>query len=286
VSARARLLGASVGVAFLAFPRAAVANQPPSPHMILGEVGVPLSMLAFTALAGGYAILARQGRSLPWWSVAVLALGTCVLSGMHEGTSALITIGLALYALARAIRLATWGLAARGPAGERPSHLASARPARLLAGAAGLALSTVAFAWLNLVFLGWYPGRTDHRDTLRWLVAYESETGKKHLGPDGAPRYAALERSEDGLVIPELGGRGRVFVRGDRFVVELGPDARSWKAWYLPSRFPPFPAKLLVSLPTFFVDESGRIRALQVHEAVRCPEDAPVIETVSLNPGG
>jgi hypothetical protein len=250
--------------------------------MIIGEVGVPLSIIAFTALAGGYAILGRQGRSLPWWSVVVLGLGICVLSAIHETLSGILTLSLALYALARATRLATWGLAARKP--ERPAHLVGARPARLFAGAAALALFTPVFAWLNLVFVGWFPGRTDHRDSLRYLFAYESEIGKKHAGPDGAPRYVALERTDFGTIVPSRDG-AHTPVPQPHLFFELGPDARSWKAWYVPSRFPPFPANYLVSLPTFFVDESGRIRALQVHEPVRCPEDAPVIATVSPDAG-
>lgn len=63
-------------------------------------------------------------------------LGACLLSGMHEATSALLTIGLAVFALRRAVQLVGWGIEARAPTEKRPAYLAEARPARIFVGAA------------------------------------------------------------------------------------------------------------------------------------------------------
>ncbi|MGC4117069.1 MAG: hypothetical protein QM765_21410 [Myxococcales bacterium] len=69
--------------------------------------------------------------------------------------------------------------------------------------------------------------------------------------------------------------------RGYRPALEVAPDKRTFVLDLRPRRFPFFPYNLLVSQPTYRVDETGRIRAERVHSEKTCSPDAPVVGEVA-----
>lgn len=260
------------------------ANQPPGPQMVLGEILILPLMMLLTALGGGYAVMRAQGakRRRFWWVAAVAAI---FLSGMQEGLALIVMLMFGVVALSRGSRMILWGIAATRPAETRPAHLAQAVPHRLVSAGAVTALAGMGVGGLAFAFIGWWPGEGYVEHDLKRLVAYQVARGKQHKDTAGNPQYEAFPVARDGsapprFVFEEL---GLIHLRPASatghwyFATEfrLGPGARSFEVWVWPRRMPIFPYNYLVTLPSFYADETGQIRMLRVHWAgQRCPPNA------------
>lgn len=260
VSAR----GAALGVALVpGLAVAARANQPPGPQAAAGELGALLLLVACTGLAGGYAIeRARRGGQPRRWPLA-LGVAAVVASAMHEGSAALVCVGIIAVALLRAGRLVGWALQVGTPAA--PPYLAEARRGRLFAGAALLVLLTVPLAGAGVAFVGYLPRDEFRERLLRGVTAQLLRDGLDAADAAG-PIYAEVP-------LERLRG-----LFGGEVELVLAPDRRDFTLRLWPTSFPPWPYRLLVSGPSYHVDASGRLRAIRVSEpGVRCPPDAPVV---------
>lgn len=128
---------------------------------------------------------------------------------------------------------------------------------------------------------------------LKDLVAYQLATGKAHKDAAGNPQYEPPHASTGGTRLEfdhaefyELHTRSleNTFGRAYETELRLGPDRHTFQVWASPRRFPPFPNNHLVWLPAFYADQTGRIRAIRVHERdARCPEDAPICHEVGAD---
>lgn len=298
-----------IGGVWLAWTTPAWANQPPGPQMALAEILILPLMMLLTALGGGYAVMRAAGIKRRRWLIAV-AVVAIFLTGINEGLSAMLMLVFGPCALVRGVILAVWGARALRPPEKRAPHLAHASPARLLTAGLLTCLTAVALVGLNFAFVGWWYPEGGFEEDLKRLVAYELVRAKDHKDVQGQPQYEAphllypiWSASTGFSVIPQpqyealhppapvtgpsylaVGEMGLPSLRDKgagphRFVTEfrLGPGARSFQVWIWPERFPFFPYNYLVTLPSFYGDETGQLRMIRVHKrGQRCPPDAPV----------
>lgn len=263
--------------ALLLGPLPAAANQPPGAQPTLGLVALLAALPLLTAVAGGYAILRATGSAPSRWRLPA-GIAALVFAAMHEGNAFLVTGIVALLAVVRAGQLLRFGIRARRPKKERDSALASARPARLLGGGAALLLVASAIAGNAAAFLGFRPDDDRVEDELARLVARELAWGFRHAGEDGLPRFEA-PLPGSGISFP--GAQFPALSASYSATFTLGPDARSFQVTAAPARMPFFPYNLLVTLPSFYADETGTLRAIRVHDdLVRCPPEGPAIRKV------
>lgn len=284
-----RLAALAVLLLFWAAP--AWANQPPGPQMFLAEVLILPLMMLFTALGGGYAVMQARGVKRRRYYM-VLAMLAILLSGIHEGYGAMLMIVFGIVALGRAGRLIVWGIGALRPPEKRRAHLAQAVPLRLILAGLLTVVTAVGLAGLRFAFLSWWPSESYVEQDLKRLVAYQLAHSKQHKDASGNPQYeglnaGALKRAEnfpgepilafEELRLPflhrETTGKRRYFATEFR----LAPGAKSFQVWVWPQRMTFFPYNYVVTLPSFYADETGQIRMIRVHWAgQKCSPDAPV----------
>lgn len=265
-------------VVWLVSASPASANQPPGPQMFLSEILILPLMMLLTALAGGYAIMRAAGIKGRRWLIALAVLGI-FLSGIHEGYSALLMLIFGSYALIRGTKLAVWGVKALRPPAERPAHLSRARSVRLLSGALLIWLTAILLAGMNFAFLNWWPDDFGAERDLKRVVAYELQRGLAHLDALGQPQFEAPLLSEPDKYTPSYASIGNIRLswRGYASDFKLGPQTQSFQVWIWPRRMPPFPYNYLITLPSFYADQTGQLRVIRVHKSgQRCPPDAPV----------
>ena len=254
----------------------ALANQPPGPQMILGEIAILPVMMLLTFLGGGYAVMRErklEPRHRGW--LALLAVLTVLGSGMHEGFGVLVLLLFGALTAIRGLRLLRWG----SDSGPRP---AQATPARLRAAGTLLLLTGAFTAGLGLAFVGWWPRDFAVERDLKLLVALQMVQAQQARPSPEGPRYQPPVLEEGNWV---LGERHLMYLRplgqyGAEF--RLGPGGRSYQVWAWPRNMPVFPYNFLTSMPSFYSDQTGQLRQIRVHWAgVRCPPDAPVYYRVT-----
>jgi len=283
---RVRLLSI-IGCVWLVWTSPAWANQPPSGQMFLAEILILPLMMLLTVLGGGYAIMRAAGAKRRRWLILV-AVVAIFLTGIQEGLSALLMLVFGPYALVRGVRLILWGVGAMRPPEKRAAYLALASPTRLVTAGLLTCLMVVALVGLNFAFVGWFPRERYAEEDLKRVVAYELIRGKDHKDVGGQPQYEAPrpyqpEGASD-LAFGEMiftSLRYKEAPRGLRgsFVGEfkLGPGAKSFQVWVWPEQMPFFPYNYLVTVPSFYADQTGQMRMIRVHKnGERCPPDAPV----------
>ncbi len=254
------------------------ANNPPSPPMLLVEILVLPLMMLFTAAGGGYAIMRARG-SQSWRGYPYLAAVAIVLSGMHEAYGMSLFIIFGTVALGRAAQLGYWGLRSLPAPEKRPPYLARAAPGRLIASSLVTTAVTVFLAGLGFSAIGWRPDAYYAEHSLKRLVAYQLAVGKEHQDANGNPQYEPASEDPDNprLLIFENLRTGGSFATDFRISFRISPDGRSFQAWVWPTRMPFFPYNYMVTLPSYYADQTGQIRMIRVHHAgQRCPPDAPV----------
>jgi hypothetical protein len=259
--------------------------------MWLFLLGILPAMALLTWVSGGTALMRARPRRLGEGRVGAgctlaVILGLIGLAAMQEGVGLLVTLVFSLHALGRGLWLVHCAVRAARPPEVRPEWLAGASPARLLP--AGLLVSAAAIAagGAAVAFVGYWPFEDWAARDLRRAVAIVIAKGRLAAGPDGAPRYPEpITRSADGgwaigdervqlyqLKKQSFGAFGYFDLEGSR-----GPEGRSFVIRATPERYPFPPYHLLVSLPAFYADESGKVRAIECRGAGRpCPSDAPV----------
>ncbi len=251
-----------IGGVWLAWTKPAWANQPPGPHMLLSEVLILPLMMLLTVLGGGYALMRAKGVKHTRWAV-VAAVVAIFLTGINEGFSAMLMLIFGPYALVRGVRLILWGVGALRPPEKRAVHLAHASPGRLIGAGSLTCLATVALVGMNFAFVGWWPGEGFVEKGLKRMVASTLVEGNERKDASGSSLYQP----------PEIGILRRNF--HDEF--KLAPGGKSFQLWVWPDRMPFFPYNYLVTLPSFYADQTGQIRMIRVHKnGQRCPPDAPV----------
>ncbi len=173
--------------------------------------------------------------------------------------------------------------------GIQAVHRAHASPLRLITAGLMTCLVAIALTGVSFAFVGWWPSEYGTERDLKRLVAYELEKAKERQGSIGSPQFEAPTREEHlgeltigDVRLPDLAQQKQPSSRwatGHFFGIEfkLGPGAQSFQVWVWPPRMPFFPYNYLVSLPSFYADESGQIRMVRMHrQGQRCPPNATV----------
>ncbi len=267
-----------MALAIMGVARVAEANQPPGPQLLLAEVSLLPLMILLSLAGGAYGVLrvlqprAKRRRVLRGAS-AVLAI---LVSGASEGIGFVVAWIFGILGLQRGVQMVRWGVCAR-QAEDRPSHLASADPRRLLP--AGIALLVLTAAQLGMVvaFAGYWPASEGPRQqAFRQFVAYQLAVAREEQGRTGRARFRPIEadRPPQSTCPVRLPAGARV---------DYAPDGSGFTLLLPPrTRFPFFPYNYLTSQPSYRADETGKIRMTPVHDlATACPPDAPVVAQVS-----
>jgi len=286
-------------------PLPVLADDVASPQILLFELLSPLLVSVATAAGGGYAIMRAQreaaGKPPGRWFPTILAgFFMIFLSLAGRGASALFSAIFVLFALLRALQLWGWSIRAIVQRGGAPTWLAGASPIRLLGGGLLALVAGVSLVGAVGAFFDWSPAEHRAQRDLEEIVAWQLAHARVRAATEGGapgPHYlpASPPTSPDGgtaaLGEPRAGGlymglrldtgapgRGH---RNYALRLTIAPDGRAFTAEVFPTSFPLRPYHLLVSLPTFRADESGRIRAARVRSAFeRCPPEAPVVAEV------
>jgi hypothetical protein len=274
---RSRLLAVLGAVALIGVETVAEANQPPGPQLLLAEVSLLPLMILLSLAGGAYAILrALRPKARRW---RVLRAASAVLAILVSGASGGIAFGVAVifgvFALQRGVQMIGWGLRARA-SGERPIHLFTASPARLLTAGAALLMLTVFLLGLTVAFVGYWP-RPDgpRQQALREFVAYQIAAAREAQARTGRAVFRPLEQNRSaGPTCP-----ARLPAQA---TIEYAPDGSEFTVLMFPgTRFPLFPYNLLTTQPSTRADQSGKIRMAAVHDQhTACPPDAPVVAVV------
>ncbi len=188
-----------------------------------------------------------------------------LLSGAHKSFASLLILVYASLVVARGMLMLR---GSRGRSGD-PS------PWRLrVAGVLCLLVSVVAVG-APVSYLGWWPGDRYALYALNEIVARQLARGQASADAEG-PRYEPLELDGDQVRFDQR-SLGLPSTYGiDSAVTDEG---RGFEVWAWPRTFRPLPPySWFTTVPSFYADETGQIRAIRVHEAgVRCPPDGPVV---------
>jgi len=145
----------SVAIFFSAVSWASPAWANPStsgPIGLLAVLGIPLLMLGLTAAGGADAIMRSKGiKRWRRWEIVVGCVMAFLFSGMSAELGLILILILGLCATARGLQMLWWGSRAKGPAAERPPHLAEAEPKRLMSAGLALLAATAVLVPLGMV---------------------------------------------------------------------------------------------------------------------------------------
>jgi hypothetical protein len=131
-------------------------------------------------------------------------------------------------------------------------------------------LTAVALVGLNFAFVGWWPDDNYMERDLKRAVALELVKANEQKASAGAALYRPPEFR---IADSRMGMRSWYF----EHEFKLGPGGKSFQLWVWPKRMPFFPYNYLVTLPSFYADQTGQLRMIRVHKnGQRCPPDAPV----------
>jgi len=267
-------------------PVAALANNPPAPPVALAGLLILPLMALFTILGGGYAAMANEGKS-PTRRRRTLTVIGCVVGiivlASHEGWGLIIPPLFAFVAIKRAVRMIRCGRKAdNSEVGKRIS------PARLYSMAVVLITVSILLAGTGVAFLGKYPGYGVEGDLKRFVAVQLEAKEKSAQEKQGGSFIMPHINSEAGgdlqytvsigsLVFTSLHQNKNRFLPKYTTKFEVPENLGSFQIRAYPTSFPFFPYNYIQPQPSFFADETGAIRTIQVTEAgVLCPSDAPI----------
>jgi hypothetical protein len=227
----------------------------------MGHVAIQIIIAEAILIVLGLAL----GRPPRWGWAIIIAVVALAVSATGDAQAMVILGLIALVCFGRGIHLLTRRQILRGII---------------------LVLLALPLGGTGPAFQGWPPMSGLYERQFRDLVAYQIHLGKQRADPQGKPRYVRPGRNEHGMV-RLLGVQVPLLVWEDRrpgFGVDYAQPNSSdaFEAWLVPHRLPPFPYNHLVSLPSFYADETGAIRKVDVcTPGERCPPDAPIVYTVT-----
>jgi hypothetical protein len=283
------MIGA-VFAATLLWPALADANNSPAPQALLGEMLIPIAMMICTAIGGGYAIMRRKKRRRLRGVRFVAGFAMVVVSLFFSESAIVLTSVFVILAVARGVQMIAWGVKAARPIEQRKPELERASARRLLpAGALLLALTTILVSWISAMS-GWYfytMADSEIQGELKKLLVHQFQYADEQRRQHGVARFEPpiLDGFPGGITFenvdfnfPPVGLRYKCAAN-----FFLGPGGRTFKVLVVPQQFPLFPWRYVVTRPSFYADQTGKIRAIQVHAPRPCPPDAPVVEQVAAD---
>lgn len=116
----------------------AMANQPPGPNIILGEILILPVMIILSFVGGAYRILKlieenkqKKGFKLSRIINIIITFFLIFLSFIQEGFATVVALIFGIFALARGMQMIYWGIIAniKNP---KPNYLSNANPSRLI----------------------------------------------------------------------------------------------------------------------------------------------------------
>jgi hypothetical protein len=256
----------------------ALANSGASPQSLLAVAAILPFMIILTLLGGGYAVLReiRGGRSWKRVFAVIAAVFAILCSAAFGGLPALLGLIFSIIALQRGLRMITWGLRSlRG--NELPDYLKKARSWRLIPSGGALVLVTLFLMGMIATYTGysWKMALDNWRVArLKEVVTHRLACAK--LENPGAATHG-IERDPVDLL--------RENVTSDyNVLLDSGEGGNSFRIYLTPTRMPFFPYNYMEPRPSYFADETGKIRMIRVRWAgTLCPPDAPVVIQVSEN---
>jgi len=298
-------------------PVAAWANMPPDP-LAYGAVSLILPVLAgCMALGGALAILAVRRPVRTYRRVlAIGGLALLILLGfLDRSISFLMLLVCLLIVIRYSAAMIVWGIEARRPPEKRRPFLRDAEPNRLFAAGVLAILTTAIFTHMFISYYGRYPTASKYKNLgeIADFLNYQSNYSRQSVLEIGRPVYAKPSPefgSKEWFFEDEVADRARDltglsdhavpkrYISSEAFSSEihfpssiiiclnagiefwLAPDRRSFKIWVWPNTFPDWPYNYIFPLTSYFADQTGQIRMIKVHRPEKCPEDAPVIETI------
>jgi len=272
----------------LLFPGAALANNNPGPQTLFGFVAMLIAIPILTYAGGGERILKRVAPASRWmrgiWSLLkVIAVLLFFLWIGTAGTSGLALLAVLAFAVFRGARLIAWGVKAGLPDAARPAHVEGGSRWRLITAGSLLIVTAFVLTHMSVAFVGYYPPEYRLASDLKKLATAMKEAGEKNKGPDGLPRYTPPTLSSSGsyqfsdkwyhTLRPEPGAR----YSWHATEVKVAADGKSFQVWTWPREVPYRPWNQIMPVASFYIDQTGQLRATRVSEAgTRCPPDAPV----------
>jgi len=262
-------------VLFVACAAPALANNPPGPQAMAAIALLPLSVVLFSLIGGAYYIFCRieHPRTGAWLVTVIVTALLIILSVIPE--IALVTIPVfAWRAVSRSIQMIDWALKLN----KGKAELEGASRPRLILGGTGLLLVCAMLVCTSLVFLCPWRYRYNDDRIVEWFAKYQLSYGSEHKHTNGHPYYDHLTPSPDGKWQGKYNGWN---IRTGSYKVEYGKKDESFTLLVMPHSLPPFPFNLLDRMPSFRVDQTGKIRMVLVHNnGEECPADAPVVHTI------
>ncbi len=274
-------------------PQTVYANNPPSLHSVLSEILILPLMMLFTYLGGGYQILRlRKKQTVKSKTIAQKAFRITVIviiilfSISMEGATLLVSFIFFIKAAKRGGKMIHWGTTSS----EKDQELQKWSRSRLiLCGVLTIIMVSGLFG-MNIAFINSHSHlslKSIVEKDLTELVLYQLQMGEKNREKFGEVRYENPKRGKFAAL--EFGDKA--FFPSEKWMLSfsrhwvvkffLGKNGKSFKIFVWPKKFPLYPYNYLVSYPSFFADDTGKIRSIGVSTPRPCPEDAPIFDTAA-----
>ncbi len=258
-----------------------MANQPPGPQMLLSEILILPIMALFSIMGGAYAVMKLRGKKSSGLKTFLVAILAIIFSGINEGFGVLVAITFGIFAILRGLQMFFWGIRSLFKL-KKPEHLIEANPWRLIPSGVLLIFITIFLSGMAVAFFGYWPLRgteiNSREESLKEFVAYQLAYAQLQKAESGQRSFERVTQ-KDPLIYEFFhhSWRKKANVR-----LEYDKDGKHFMIYMLPStRFPFFPYNHLTSQPSYFGDETGKIRMIYVNSKDSiCPADAPIVMSV------
>ncbi|HPQ70519.1 MAG TPA: DUF308 domain-containing protein [bacterium] len=261
-------------------PAVAEANSPLACQTTLMLTLILPLMLLVTTLSGGYALMKKAKKKPKRWQYVLASALFIFLAIITESIAFLIITGFCLIVLVRGAFLVVSAIKARRHADEPPWN--EARPWRLLLGALVLFAAVGLLARMYGSFLGEHHRMTNELKAYHDLETFLSCQFDYQRKNDGE-LFTDLQDC-NGLMPLEHGGVTGLFSRiiDDHYQIDfqLAEDRRTFTIRVIPGEFASPPLTFMARHSSFYADQTGQIRKIEVTEPKPCPPDAPVVRTV------
>ncbi|MCP4147731.1 MAG: hypothetical protein GY757_08265 [bacterium] len=288
-------INAIVTAIVLFCPQTIYANNPPSPYSVLSEILILPLMMLFTYLGGGYQILrlrkkqTAKSKTLVQKTLRSILISVIVIFAISmEGATLLVSIFFFIKAVKRGGKMIRWGTTTLEK-GQEQSLQKRNRTRLILCGVLTIIMVSGLFG-MSIAFINanrHLALKPIVEKDLAELVLYQLQRGEKNREEFGEVRYEIPKRGKFGALI--FGDKS--FFPSEKWMLSfsrqwavkfsLEKNGKSFKIFVWPKKFPLYPYNYLVSYPSFFADETGKIRSIGVSTPRPCPEDAPIFATVA-----
>ena len=280
------LIRASIFASILFAPCLAHANMHPHPGSRLVAVLIPSITFALFMAGGGYLLMKKD-------DFAILLLRFFITAGLvlfSIGARTFYVIGLPIItgmSFWKGIKLLSYETDDKVLSTRNTSSKVLAKLRFIVFGFACMAAS----AYLCCAGFDMMSYTRDYRQyvgTLERLVKYQLEEGQRHKEEFGIIQYptplAQIPGNEHTLSFSKVRFRFYDSMSLPKMRAEFvsNEDMSSFKVFVYPNELPFYPWNKLVGGYSFYADESGAIREVEVTRPERCPEDAPIIKQVIL----